>query len=95
MRLTPTCDTSGAIKRPSNQPATQRYERPQGGSSARGTTWYTLFPGGCITTQFHPASNTYAGFADEVTSTLDFTTRHSLDQTLNARSNGRLHLDPP
>jgi tRNA A-37 threonylcarbamoyl transferase component Bud32 len=95
VRLTPTCDTSGAIRRPSNEPVTQRYERPQTGSSARGTTWYTLFPGGCITTQFHPASSTYAGFADEVTSTLDFATRHSLDQTLDARSNGRLHLDPP
>ncbi|HEU4348500.1 MAG TPA: RIO1 family regulatory kinase/ATPase [Actinoplanes sp.] len=95
VRLTATCDTAGAVQRPANQPETQRYERRPAGTSAGASTWYTLFPGGCITTRFHPASNTHPGFADEVTSTLDLTSRHSLDQLLNARSNGRLHLDPP
>jgi len=95
IRLTTTCDTSGAIQRPSNQPATQRYERPRPDSSGGGTTWYTQFAGGCITAQLRPASNTDAGFAGQATSTLGFTTRDSLDQTLDTRSEGRLHLDPP
>ena len=94
IRLTATCDPGSAIQRPANQPGARRYERPQPGRSEPGTTWYTLFPGGCVTTQFHPASSTHAGFADEVNSALGFTSRHGLDQTLEARSNGRLHLDP-
>jgi len=33
--------------------------------------------------------------ADEANTVLDLATRDSLDQILHARSNGRLHLDPP
>jgi len=95
VRLTASCDTTGAIQRPATTPATQRYERPRAGSAAAGTTWYTLFPGGCVTTQFRPTRDTAAGLADEANTALDLATRHSLDQILNARSNGRLHLDPP
>jgi len=95
VRLTASCDTTGAIQRPATTPATQRYERPRAGSAAAGTTWYTLFPGGCVTTQFRPTRDTAAGLADEANTALDLATRHSLDQILNARSNGRLHLDAP
>ena len=93
VRLSATCDASGAIRRPSIQPSTQRYERP-GPDPSHGATWYTLFPGGCVTAQFHPASSTHPAFADEATSALGFTSRGSLDQELGRRSNGRLHLDP-
>jgi len=94
VRLTAGCDTSGAVQRSPNQPGTRRYERSPPDSSVRGSTWYIVFPGGCITAQFHPASNTHAGFADEATSALGFATRQRLDQTLDTRTNGRLHLDP-
>jgi hypothetical protein len=56
-------------------------------------TWYTVFTGGCVTAQLHPAGNT-AVFADRASSVLGLTTRRSLQQALAARSNGRLHLDP-
>jgi tRNA A-37 threonylcarbamoyl transferase component Bud32 len=94
VRLSATCDASGTIQRPSLQPSTQRYERP-GPDPSHGATWYTLFPGGCVTSRFHPASSTHPSFVDEATSTLGFATRRSLDQTLDTRSNGRLQLDPP
>ena len=94
VRLTATCDTGGTIQRSTQQPGTRRYERLQPAPSRPGTTWYTVFPGGCVTVQLHPASATQPGFTDEATSTLSFTTRGSLDQELNRRSNGRLHLDP-
>jgi hypothetical protein len=91
VRLTAACTSSGAAQRPSNQPGTRRYERT--GARSGQLTWYTVFAGGCITAQLHPAGDTSA-FADEASSVLGFTTRHSLQQTLDARSNSRLHLDP-
>jgi hypothetical protein len=94
VRLTGACNTSGAIQRSTQQPAARRYERPQPGPSGPGTTWYTLFPGGCITAQLDPTGGTHPGFAEEASSTLSFTTRSSLDQELDRRSDGRLHLDP-
>jgi regulator of RNase E activity RraA len=52
-----------------------------------------VFAGGCITAQLHPASNTTT-FAGQASTVLSFTTRRSLQQTLDARTNGQLHLDP-
>jgi hypothetical protein len=91
VRLTAACTTSGATPRPSNQPGARRYERA--GARTGQLTWYTVFAGGCITAQLHPAGNTTA-FADEASSAIGFTTRRSLQQTLDARTNSRLHLDP-
>jgi hypothetical protein len=91
VRLTAACTTSGAARRPSDQPGTRRYERADARSGQ--LTWYTVFAGGCITAQFHTAGNTTA-FADQASSALGFTTRRSLQQTLESRTNGRLHLDP-
>jgi tRNA A-37 threonylcarbamoyl transferase component Bud32/membrane-associated phospholipid phosphatase len=91
VRLTAACTTSGATQRPSDQPGARRYERTDARTGQ--LTWYTVFAGGCITAQLHPAGNTTA-FTDEASSALGFTTRRSLQHTLDARSNRRLHLDP-
>jgi hypothetical protein len=37
--------------RGSDQPGAQRYERTDQGPSGRAATWYTVFPGGCVTAQ--------------------------------------------
>jgi tRNA A-37 threonylcarbamoyl transferase component Bud32 len=94
VRLTATCDLSGTIERSTRQPGTRRYERPQPSAAGPGAAWYTVFPGGCVTAQLHPAAGIHPGFAEEVSSTLSFITRGGLDQELARRSNGRLHLDP-
>jgi len=91
VRLTAACTTSGATQRPSHQPGARRYERTDARTGQ--LTWYTVFAGGCITAQLHPAGNTTA-FAGEASTALGLTTRRSLQQTLDARTNGRLHLDP-
>jgi hypothetical protein len=91
VRLSAACDTAGAIQRPSNQPGAQRYERTEPGRVA---IWYTVFPGGCITAQLDPTISADAVFAKEALSILGFTTRQTLEQALDDRSNGRLHLDP-
>jgi tRNA A-37 threonylcarbamoyl transferase component Bud32 len=94
VRLSATCDTTGAVQRPSDQPGTQRYERTDQGSSGRAATWYTVFPGGCVTAQLSWTSAADAGFATEARSIIDFTTRQALQQALEQHSGGRLHLDP-
>ena len=94
VRLSVTCDTTGATQRPSDQPGAQRYERTDQGPSGRPVTWYTVFPGGCVTAQLSWTSAADAGFATEARSILAFTTRQALQQALEQRSGGRLHLDP-
>jgi hypothetical protein len=91
VRLSAACDTTGAAQRPSNQPGAQRYERTEPGRAA---TWYTVFPGGCITAQLDPTISADAALANQASSILGFTTRQTLEQVLDERSNGRLHLDP-
>lgn len=94
VRLSASCDTTGAIQRPSDQPGAQHYERTDQGTSGRAAAWYTVFPGGCVTAQLSWTSPADAGFATEARSIVDFTTRQALQQTLEQRSDGRLHLDP-
>ena len=94
VRLTANCDTTGAIPTPSDQPGTRRYERTEPGQLRPPTTWYTVFPGGCVTAQLRSTNNGDASLIDQAASAIGFTTRHALQQALDQRSNGRLHLDP-
>jgi membrane-associated phospholipid phosphatase/tRNA A-37 threonylcarbamoyl transferase component Bud32 len=94
VRLSATCDTTGAVQQPSDQPGAQRYERTDQSGSGRAATWYTVLPGGCVTAQLDWTSAAEAGIATEARSIIDFTTRQALQQALEQRSAGRLHLDP-
>jgi hypothetical protein len=93
VQLTADCDTTGATPTPSDQPGTQRYQRTEPGHSGP-TTWHTVFPGGCVTAQLRATNNGDTSLIDQAASTIGFTTRHALEQALDQRSNGRLHLDP-
>jgi hypothetical protein len=94
VRLSATCDTTGAIQQPSDQPGAQRYERTDQSGSDPPATWYTVFLGGCVTAQLQSTGAADAGLATEAKSIIDFTTRQALQQALEQRSGGRLHLDP-
>ena len=94
VRLTAACDTTGALPTPSDEPGTQRYERSEPGQSGSATIWHTVFPGGCVTVQFRSRSDGDASLIDQASSVVGLTTRHALQQALDERSNGRLHLDP-
>jgi len=94
VRLTANCDTTGAVPTPPDQPGTRRYERTEPGHSGPAATSYTVFPGGCVTAQFRSTSNGDASLIDQAASAIGFTTRPALQQALDRRSNGRLHLDP-
>jgi len=50
--LSATCDTSGAQQIPSDQPRTQRFERPLSLRPQYEDLRYYTFPGGCATYQF-------------------------------------------
>jgi hypothetical protein len=95
VRLDAACDTAGAIEQPADRPGTRRYERTGRGGSDLVATWYTVFPGGCVTAELHSTDPTDAAMADEARSMIDFTTRQALQQDLERRSDGRLRLDPP
>jgi hypothetical protein len=94
VRLDPTCDVRGAVPQPSDRAAAQRYERAGSGSAVGATTWYTVLPGGCITTRFAPKGDAGSAVLDEANSVVDLVSRAQLDRTLSARSQGRLQLDP-
>jgi tRNA A-37 threonylcarbamoyl transferase component Bud32/membrane-associated phospholipid phosphatase len=94
VRLTADCDTTGAVPTPPDQPGTRRYERTEPGQPGPAATSYTVFPGGCVTAQFRSTSDDDAALVDQAASAIGFTTRPALQQALDQRSNGRLHLDP-
>jgi hypothetical protein len=52
-----------------------------------------VFPGGCVTTQFRSTGNADASIIDQAAAAIGFTTRHDLQDALDQRSNGQLHLD--
>ena len=93
VRLSAACDTSGAIQRPSDQAGARRYERRETSGSAPATTWYTVFPGGCVTVELHAANDADAALTDQASTSVGFTTRQALQQALDERSDGQLRLD--
>ena len=57
-------------------------------------TRFDLFAGGCITTRMTAPVASRAEITSEASLILGYTIRQSLQQTLEDRSGGRLHLDP-
>ena len=85
VRLTATCDTTGAIQRPSDQPGARRYERTDQAPPA-GQHLVHRLPGRLRHRPVPLASAADAGLATEARSILGFTTRQALQQALEQRS---------
>jgi hypothetical protein len=81
-------------------PAVRRFAaRPATGSSFS-SSWYDLFPGGCVTIKVHSQSSLAAigpGLTHQAMLILGYVRRGALQQALLQRSGGRLHLtwSPP
>jgi hypothetical protein len=58
------------------------------------TTSYTVFLGGCVTAQLQGDQRRRRPVRRRGRFIIDFTTRQALQQALEQRSGGRLHLDP-
>jgi tRNA A-37 threonylcarbamoyl transferase component Bud32 len=94
VRLTATCDPSGAVEGPSPTEGVRHYQRTESSSGQFAATWYDRFPGGCVTSWLRLTTDPNGEFAAQAPQVLGFTTRAALQQALDQRSGGRLQLDP-
>ncbi len=94
VRLTAACEPAGAVEGPAQTPGARRYQRVEPHAGGSTVTWYDRFPGGCVTTRLTAQERYREQLASEASLVLGFTTRQELRQALEARSGGRLHLDP-
>ena len=92
VRLSATCEISGASPAPATVAGTRRFERIEPHLSGPAVTSYTLFPGGCVSAELNSTSD--QTLIDEAADAIAYTTRDALQRTLAQRSDGRLHLDP-
>jgi len=94
VRLTTRCDTTGVTPQRTDEPSAHRFMRAVTSRSTTTTTWYTVFPGGCVTARLRAVSPADTALVTDAASIVGFATRHTLRQALDQRSNGRLQLDP-
>jgi tRNA A-37 threonylcarbamoyl transferase component Bud32 len=92
--LTARCPVSGAAQVGSPS-GVRRFAARQTAGSSFSLSWYDLFPGGCVTILLHGASRLVAvesALPDQAMLILGYVPRSALQQALQQRSGGRLHL---
>jgi tRNA A-37 threonylcarbamoyl transferase component Bud32/membrane-associated phospholipid phosphatase len=94
VRLSAACDLAGATRVPADRFDVQRYQRIERLAPTFSATRFDVFTGGCVSTRLTAPAASRAQLSGEAPLILDFTTRAALRQALEARSGGRLHLDP-
>ena len=94
VRLAATCDPAGASQVLSDQPGVRRLMLIQDLAPRFSATRFDVFTGGCVTTQLTAPVTSRAEVTSEASLILGYTTRQTLQRTLEDRSGGRLHLDP-
>jgi tRNA A-37 threonylcarbamoyl transferase component Bud32 len=94
VRLTADCDVGGASLVPPGQPEVRRYLRTESVVPQYSATRFEVFPGGCVTTRLTVPDVHRDWVTSQAGALLDFTSRQTLQQLLDQRSDGRLHLDP-
>ena len=95
VRLTASCDTSGATQIPSEREGLRRYERVRQVSPLYMGTRFYEFDGGCISLLFRVAGDQRAEPLGVATQGLGVLSREDLRAHVRAESAGRLDLDPP
>ena len=94
VRLTADCDVRGASLVPSGQPESRRYLWIEDQAPQFSATRFERFPGGCVTTRLTAPAVHQARLTTQAGALLGLTSRQTLQQMLEQRSEGRLHLDP-
>jgi hypothetical protein len=94
VRLAATCDPAGASQVLSDQRGARRLMLIQDLAPRFSATRFDVFAGGCVTTRLTVPVASRAEVTSEASLILGFTTRETLRQTLEERSDGRLQLDP-
>jgi hypothetical protein len=78
VRLTASCDPSGAVEGPSATAGVRHYQGIQSPTGEFTATWYDQFPGGCVTSQLHLSTDPNGEFAAQAPQVLGFTSRAAL-----------------
>jgi tRNA A-37 threonylcarbamoyl transferase component Bud32 len=94
VQLTADCDVGGASLVPPGQPEVRRYLRTESVLPKYSGTRFEVFPGGCVTTWLTVPDVNRDWVTSQAGALLGFTSRQTLQQLLEQRSDGRLHLDP-
>jgi membrane-associated phospholipid phosphatase/tRNA A-37 threonylcarbamoyl transferase component Bud32 len=94
VRLTASCDLTGATEVTSEQQGARRYLRVDPNTTEFSATRAYTFPGGCVTQHFSAAGPSALRLSDTASTEFGFITRQELRQALSQRSHGRLELDP-
>jgi hypothetical protein len=92
VQLTATCNPGPTVEVPTEQPGVRRYQRIENTREAYSAVWYDQYAGGCVTTLLHSTTDLEGGFAKEMPQML--ISRQTLENALQERSDGRLHLNP-
>ena len=95
LTLTARCPAGGATQVRSVFPGVRRFAARQTAGGGFSASWYDLFPGGCVTILLHSTSRLAAvdsGLPDQAMLILGYVPRSALQQALQQRSGGRLHL---
>jgi tRNA A-37 threonylcarbamoyl transferase component Bud32 len=92
--LTADCDIRGASLVPPAQPEVRRYLRTEGLAPQYSATRFEVFPGGCVTTSLTAPPVHQERVTSQAGALLSLISRQTLQQMLDQRSDGRLHLDP-
>ena len=93
--LTARCRTGDATQVPSPVPGVRRFTGRRAAGGSFSSSWYDLFPGGCVTIQLHSNSRLAAidsGLPHQVMLILGYIPRRYLQHALQQQSGGRLHL---
>src|SRR5215207_6283044 len=94
VRLAATCDPAGASPVLSDQPGVRRLMLIQDLAPMFSATRFDMFAGGCVSSRMTAPVTSRAEITSEASLILGFTTRQTLQEALERRSGGRLHLDP-
>ncbi len=95
VRLTESCDTSGATEIPSERPDRQRMERVTKVHPQFIARRFYVFDGGCITVVFTLSGSDSSEALAVATQGLGVVERDALRDLVREESDGRLELDPP
>ena len=95
LTLTAHCRTGDATQVASPVPGVRRFAARPATDGGYSPSWYDRFPGGCVTIQLHSPSRLAAidaGLPHQAMLILGYVPRGVLQQALQQRSSGLLHL---
>jgi hypothetical protein len=94
VRLAPTCETGAAVRIPSDEPGTQRYERVDRVDPAFVGSRYYLFDGGCVEYRFQLETRQPSVLLNEATLMVGFMPRTELREAIRDDTDGYIKDGP-